>query len=210
MRFSAIVCLLLASCATQPPVEPAPVPPPVEERIVMVPRTCPEPQVKTEIQWVEIVGDSELEKLLLYLERVRDLGPLELAREYEQARQNFQSERSEYLRMQLALLLSWPNTGFRDDTRALNLLEHFLKDQSAQSQGLRAFAVYLNSSILEQRKLDEAAKTSAQKLKDEQKRADTMEAKLREEQRRSEQLENKLEALKAIEKSLIEREGARK
>ncbi len=176
----------------------------------MVPRTCPEPQVKTEVQWVEIGADSEVEKLLLYLERLRDLGPLELSREYEQVRQNFQSDRSEYLRMQLAVLSSWPNTGFRDDTRALNLLEYFLKDQSARSQGLRAFAVYLNSSILEQRKLDESAKTSAQKLKDEQRRADVMETKLREEQRRSEQLESKLEALKAIEKSLMEREGARK
>jgi hypothetical protein len=209
VRFVSALALALAACAAPSP-EPPPPPQRVEERIVEVPRPCPEPIVNTEIRWVEVTRDSELEKLLLYLEKVRELSPAELAREYEELKENFYSNRSEYLRMQLAVLASLPNTGFRDETRALNLLEPFLKDQSAQSQGLRAFAVYLNSTILEQRKLDELVKTAAQKLKDEQKRADVMETKLREEQKRSEQLENKLEALKAIEKSLMEREGARK
>lgn len=207
MKYAPVLALALAACAIEPQL---PAPPQAEERIVEVPRTCPDPVVSTETRSIEVARDSELEKLLLYLEKVRELPPTDLAHEYEQLRQNFYSDRSEYLRMQLALLASLPHTGFRDEARALNLLEYFLKDQSAKSQGLRAFAVYLNSAIVEQKKADEVFKTGAQRVRDEQKRAETAEGKLREEQRRNEQLENKLEALKAIEKSLMEREGTRK
>lgn len=205
--------LLIPACATPPP-EPAPVPIPAPAPAPEVApcEPCPEAPVQTEIRWLEITRDSELEKLLLYFEEVRDLPPDDLAREYERLKQKFFSDRSEYLRMQLALLASLPNTGIRDEQRALNLLEHFLKDSSSQSQGLRAFAIYLNSAIAEQRKLDELAKAASQKFKEEQKRTETADSRLREEQRRNGELERKLEALKAIEKSLIEREtpGTRK
>jgi hypothetical protein len=207
MRYAPVFALTLAACAVEPPKTSAP---PVEERIVEAPQKCPEPVITTETRSVEVARDSELEKLLLYTEEVRERPAADLAREYEQLKQNFYSDRSEYLRMQLAVLASLPNTGFRDEARALNLIDYFLRDQSARSQGLRAFAVYLNSAILEQKKVDEIFKTAAQRMKDELKRAETAEARLREEQRRNEQLENKLEALKAIEKSLMEREGARK
>jgi hypothetical protein len=205
VRCVSLVALALGACAGPPPAPP-PVPPepaPAAEAT----KTCPEPTVHTEIRWLEIARDSELEKLLLYLAEVRDLPPADLTREYEQLKQDFHFDRSEYLRMQVALLASLPNTGFRDEARALNLLDYFLKDRSATSPGLRAFAVYLNSAIQEQKRLDEGAKATAQKLKDEQKRIESVEARLREEQRRNEQLENKLEALKAIEKSLMEREA---
>jgi len=209
VRRSVLFTLLISACATPPP-EPPPEPAPAPEIAPCEP--CPEPSVQTEIRWLEIARDSELEKLLLYFEEIRDLSSEELSREYEQLKQNFSSDRSEYRRMQLALLATLPNTGFRDEPRALNLLEYFLKDDSAQSPGLRAFAVYLHSAITEQKKLDEVARAASQRLKDEQKRNETAEARLREEQRRNGELERKLEALKAIEKSLMEREapGTRK
>ncbi|MGH8727083.1 MAG: hypothetical protein ACREV9_02745 [Burkholderiales bacterium] len=204
MNRACILLLALAGCAApKPDVAPAP---PAPEPAVEAKEPCPEAPVNTEIRWLEITRNSELEKLLLYFEGVRDLPAPDLAREYEQRKQNFSSERSEYLRMQLALLASLPNTGFRDEARALNLLEYFLKDESA-TPGLRAFAVYLNSTIQEQKKTDEAAKAAAQRVKDEQRRIESVEARLRDEQRRNDELEKKLEALKAIEKSLMEREA---
>jgi hypothetical protein len=205
VRSASLIILVLAACAHPPPEVTPPVAAPAPEVEATPP--CPEPTVHTETRWVEIARDSELEKLLLYFEEVRDLPPADLAREYEQLKENFYSDRSEYLRTQLALLASLPNTGFRDEARALNLLEYFLKDSSARSPGLRAFAVYLNSAIQEQKKLDEVVRASSQKLKDEQKRIESVEGRLREEQKRNEQLESKLEALKAIEKSLMEREA---
>ncbi|MBI2311842.1 MAG: hypothetical protein HYU77_04975 [Betaproteobacteria bacterium] len=130
---------------------------------------------------------SEAEALLLYHEYLRRLSGAELTREHEGVKQAHARSGADFTRVQLAMLLSLPTPGFRDDGRAIGLLEPLLKEGAASSE-MRALAHLLHAQIAEHRRLEERA---------------------REEQRRADGLQQKLEALKSIEKSLLEREPAK-
>lgn len=130
---------------------------------------------------------SEAEALLLYHEYLRRLSGAELNREHEGVRQSHARSGADFTRVQLAMLLSLPAAGFRDDGRAIGLLEPLLKEGAVSSE-MRALAHLLHAQISEHRRLEERA---------------------RDEQRRAEGLQQKLEALKSIEKSLLEREPAK-
>jgi hypothetical protein len=88
-------------------------------------------------------------------------------------------DRGAYVRIRLALLLAMPGTAFNDDTRAAGLLEAVVGD-TLQGPMLQ-FAGLLYAQISERLR----------------------------EQRRTAQLKEQLEALKAVERNIIEREQAR-
>ena len=90
----------------------------------------------------------------------------------------FAKGRADADRIALALMLSTPGTAFRDDTRALALLAQ----PDAGNPPLAQFAQVLSQQISER----------LRQLKDEQKRGD--------------EFAQKLEALRAIERSIVERE----
>jgi len=182
------VALVLTACAGTkrggplPPVppEPAPVlvePPRPELKSEPLPAPSPPPEPVL----------AEADRLLVQSESVRRMQGPDAAKELEQARQAFNRAKTDYNRLQLALLSLLPNTGGRDDVRAAALLEPMLKDtpKDKSASGLRALAALLYNQIAEERKLDE-------KMKEEQKRADS--------------LQQKLDALKQVEKSLLDRE----
>lgn len=129
---------------------------------------------------------SEAESLLLYHEHLRKLSSADLNREHEGVKQALAGSGSNgnFSRVRLAMLLSLPGAGFRDDGRALGLLEPMLKE-SAASNEMRALAQLLYVLISERRRTEE---------------------RLKDEQRKTEGLQQKLDALKSIEKSLLERE----
>jgi hypothetical protein len=165
----AMCAALFAACAvTQPTRDPAPLLPP--------------PQVKA----------SDADRLLKYYHRVLSLKGGELAREYERARQAFEREGSDVNRIQLAMLLSLPSAGFRDDSAAIGLLQPVLKEQRGEESSLRPLALLMQSYILEVRRAEDALQTQTSKLRDEQ--------------RRGEALQQKLEALLEMEMKMIERE----
>lgn len=132
---------------------------------------------------------NEVESLLTYFEYAKKLPGPDLNREHERIKQTFVNGRSDFTRLRYALLLTMPNSTFRDEGRALALLEPLLKEGAAASPALRSFAYFLNAGITEHRRIEESANQ-----------------KLREEQKRSETLEQKLDAIKSIEKTIIERE----
>ncbi|PZP64506.1 MAG: hypothetical protein DI596_01815 [Azospira oryzae] len=135
---------------------------------------------------------SDVEALLDYYERLTNLQGPELAKEHERARQAYAKTRSDYHRLQLALYGALPNAGAEEQMQSLNLLEPLVKSSEHRNADLRRLALLLHGLIQEQRRLGESLNAASQKAKEEQKRADN--------------LQQKLDALKSIEKNLIERE----
>jgi hypothetical protein len=100
------------------------------------------------------------------------------------ATQSFAKDRGPVSRVRLALLLSLPGTAFTDEARALQLLDPLVAGGAARSMPLRQFAVLVHADLGERVR--------------EQRRS----ALLREQ---SAQMKEQLDALRAIERSIIER-----
>ena len=142
--------------------------------------------------WGRSVVESDSDRIARFYDRLLKMKGTELAGELEMIRRSFENDRSDLNRLQLALLLSLPGTGFRDDNAALALLSPFLKDGGREGSTLRPLAIWLHSELLELRRSDEALQQQV--------------AKLKEEQRRAEALQQKLDAILDMEMKMIERE----
>jgi hypothetical protein len=124
------------------------------------------------------IMDSDVDAMLRYHQRIKRLNQAELSKEYEQVNQAFGQTKSDLSRVQLSLLLSLPNASFSDDAMALSLLKEWLKDAKPPYAGLRAFGFFL-ATLLED---------------------------MREKDKRADALQKKLDALKSMEKNLMQRE----
>ena len=142
---------------------------------------------------VEPIQDDDARALRFY-ENALKLKGAELARELESNRHEFEKDKSELNRVRLAILLSLPGTGFRDDQAALNLVQPFLNDKRYENSVLRPLALMLHTQLSELKRLDEAVQQQAAKAKEEGRRADA--------------LQQKLEAILEMEMKMIEREQA--
>jgi hypothetical protein len=131
-------------------------------------------------------GDTE--RLLQYFGRLRRLPGAELAREHDAARADYGRARSDFNRVRYAMLLALPGAAFADEARALEVLEPVAKNAAAPLHGL---AYLLAAFVQEQRRLA----GSVQSLRDS-----------------VQGLQQKLDALRSLERSLIERgeSGGRK
>jgi hypothetical protein len=119
-------------------------------------------------------------ELIGYSQRVAALQADEQQRELNASSQIFSKERGTYGRVRLALLLSLPGTAFNDDAKAVGLLEPLASGETA-SGPMQQFAGLLYAQI-------------AERLR---------------EQRRATQLKEQLDALKDVERKIMEREQAR-
>jgi len=121
-------------------------------------------------------------ELIAYTQRVAALQAEEQQRELNASTQMLSKDRGAYGRVRLALLLALPGTAFNDDTRAAGLLDLAGAGASESPPGpMQQFAGLLHAQISERLR----------------------------EQRRTAQLKEQLEALKAVERNIIEREQAR-
>jgi len=119
--------------------------------------------------------------LIDYTHIVARLLPEEQQRELNASSQMFSKDRGDYGRVRLALLLSLPGTAFSDGPKAVSLLEP-LVGASPQSPGpLRQFAGLIYRQVSERLR----------------------------EQHRAAQLKEQLDALKAIERKIIDRQQTR-
>ena len=111
----------------------------------------------------------------------------EQKRELNAANQSLARERSVYARVRVALLLSLPGTAVADETRAMTLLEPLLGGTgagAARNVALRQFAGLLYAEV-------------GERVREQRKSAQLKE--------QSAQLKEQLDALRAIERSIIER-----
>ena len=179
-RFRSIIGITLAlaasGCETLKGPQPVPVPPTV---------VAPPPQPAAEVQVPKPVpapeparSASDVENILIYFEHMKKLSANELVKEHESARQAFARSKSDMSRLRLALLLSFPSAPFREDAKALELIEPMVKDARGQYTPLRGFAYVLSAFIVEQKRLGSHVQN----------------------------LQEKLDALKSLEKSLNERQ----
>jgi hypothetical protein len=119
-------------------------------------------------------------ELIGYVQRVAALQADEQQRELNASSQIFSKDRGAYGRVRLALLLSLPGTAFSDDTKAVGLLEPLALKETVATP-MYQFAGLLHAQI-------------AERLR---------------EQRRATQLKEQLDALKDVERKIMEREQAR-
>ena len=118
-------------------------------------------------------------ELVAYVQKVAGLAADEQQRELNASNQIFSKDRSPYGRMRLALVLSIPGTPFTDEAKAAGLLEPLA---SAGPAGpMKQFAELIYAQIGERVR----------------------------EQRRAAQFKEQLDALKDIERKIIEREQTR-
>lgn len=104
---------------------------------------------------------SDLESLLLYFQHIKRLPAGELGKERDSARQTYTRTRSDFDRVRLAMVLSLPNTSFRDEPRALELLDPVARNRRASLHGL---VFLLSAYIHEQKRLDGNAQSLQHKL----------------------------------------------
>ena len=135
---------------------------------------------------------SDAERVARFYERLLTLKGGDLTSELERRRAEFDREKSELNRLQLALMLSLPAAPFRDDTAAQALLVPFVRNKTQEGSSLRPLALWLHAQLVELRRAEESLQQQTVKLKEEQRRADA--------------LQQKLDALLNVEKKMIERE----
>ena len=121
---------------------------------------------------------GEAVSLLYYFDYAHGLSAAELAKETERMRLLHARNKSDFHALQYAMLLSLP---LGDVHRAQQLLEPLTRVGRGQSRELRALALLLTTDLAERRRLEDGV-------------------------RKADDLEKKLEALKNIEKSLIQRD----
>ena len=119
-------------------------------------------------------------ELIGYAQRVSALQADEQQRELNASSQMFSKDRGAYGRVRLALVLSLPGTAFCDEPKAASLLEPLMSKEVAPGP-MQQFAGLLHTQLSERVR----------------------------EQRRAAQLKEQLDALKDVERKIIEREQAR-
>lgn len=128
----------------------------------------------------ENVG-SDVERLIIYAERLRWIAPSLLETERASAERDYKREPNPYNRMRLALLLSLRRAPFRDDVRARDLLSQTTRERGADNQAIRSFAMLWLQELDERWALERA---------------------LDDERRHRQNLQKKLDQLKAIEEEM--------
>jgi hypothetical protein len=135
--------------------------------------------------YLGVEGDESRQviELIEYAQKVAGLQSEEQRRELSASNLIFLKDRGRgsYGRLRLALLLALPGTAFNDDARAASLLEPLAGGASSPARPMQQLAGLVYTQI-------------AERLR---------------EQKRTAQLKEQLEAMKEIERKIIEREQGR-
>jgi hypothetical protein len=176
---------MLAGCAVPPPVPGVATSPPIP--------------VSTAI----VSGSGAIEQLLAYLLQAKTLGPQALYEETSRMRDTWGQDKSELNRLKLAMMLaSGANT---DEGELMTLLDPMVQDASPTMPEMRALALLMYGAAYERKRIKDALAASQARLREAQKSQESSLARLDQQRRQIEDLEKKLNALKTIEKSLIQR-----
>lgn len=179
-----VLATLLGACATPPPPKPAEPPPEPVKVIVPAPPpvvVTPPPEPAPVVVVTQAMNEDEEQalSLLAYLGQILSASMEDQKRELQNALQQFQKTKSDLSRVRLAALLMLPAAPFQDDAKALTLLEG---GNAKSATPLRDLAAYLHGQVLERQR------------------------QVREEQKRADAIQQKLDNLKAIERSLLDRD----
>lgn len=143
---------------------------------------------------IELVSGSD--GLLQQLAAVRSKNSSQLKQEYEDAKRDFGANGGEAARLRLAALVLMPGTPFRNEAQAAQLLEPYTRTDGRSRAAYRGVAQLLLNQLEQARRQDATAQAQATKLKEEQKR--------------TEELQRKLDALKDVERAMIQKDQGAK
>lgn len=174
-----IITAALTACSGIPAHQPhttcADLPPPLS----LPPPAPPVPPIEAD----------PLAALMQDYDSLRQQPATELSQAYKKTYQDFLQTQSNSSRVESALLLALPDTPFHDTTAALNLLNSWPKDATDTSTALHDFAHLLSVLLTQQQRSNATVNDLNQKLKDEQ--------------IYTENLQKKIDAVKAMEKNLV-------
>ena len=174
---------------------------------------------------VQAAEPSAADKLLAYMTQTRKLDAREFAIEREQIRAAFQTEKSEFNRVRLALLLASTSTpvsgnfsaGASDDAELIALLEPLVRDVNTAATdslaaakkddsqtGIRALAALMVGLAQDRKKLRDQSRDAQARLST-LRRDDSKELEARALRARVSELERKLAAIKSIDSSVNRR-----
>ena len=138
-----------------------------------------------------LTGTSRTAEIMRNYDTLSKQPATEIAKAYSKALQDFSATRSDSNRLRLAMLLALPDTPFHDTSTALNLLNDWPQSETDSPSALRGFARLLSVLLIQQQQSNNALNEMTQKIKEEQKRADA--------------LQDKIDAVKDMEKNLMNR-----
>ena len=159
---------------------------------VLPPPALPAPEPERPVFILPPALPSAADDVMELIDRFGRASPLELSKEYDALNAIPSPDRGGTSQLRLALLLSQPGLPFRDDAAALRVLQEWEKRQPAADPALKSFVRWLRSMLGERVRLAGNLEDCGNKLRDEKKRAEAC--------------KEKLDALKDMEKSLIERD----
>ncbi len=172
---------------------------------------------------------DEVIALLAYFQRVQALPADEQRREYVAVNQQFGKDKSyvavnqqfgkdksENSRLKLALLMSIPGAGFRDDAKLMNLLETAASRNAAADSPRRELLTLLARLQAERirqtgqlrdelRKSEALAKEEQRRSEEQLRRAEEQQKRADELQKRADELQQKLDKLLAIDREMRSR-----
>lgn len=141
---------------------------------------------------VPVAVPSPVEDLAGFIEHMARTPPGEQARVLDALKALPEGQRDGPTSLRLALLLGQPGMPFRDDGAARKLIQDWLAREPEADSGLRAFALWYRAQLVERGRLGTGLEEVSLRAREEKRRADAC--------------QDKLEALKKMEKSLIERD----
>lgn len=128
--------------------------------------------------------------LMQYVEEIHTLTAPALSAKYKAATLAYAKQASDLNRLKLVLLMTLPDSTIHDSSAALILLNDMIKHEPSSSTSLDDFAVYLTMLLTQQQHMANTLTSLTQKLKDESTYA--------------ENLQHKINAVKSMEKNLID------
>lgn len=139
-----------------------------------------------------VTRPNEAAAMLDFYVALRTKSATGLRQELEEARREFAAGSAEAARIRLAMIQLLPGGAVRNEAQAAQLLEPYARGDTRAQSPFRGIAQLLLAQLDQARRFEAGAQAQA--------------AKLREEQKRSDELQRKLDALKEVERAMIQKD----
>lgn len=158
--------------------------------------------VTPSVATVSAGAPGEMDALMAYVLKTRQLAPEQLALEARELRR-LHDEGNDVATLKLALLLSDQAVVQENDVVAL--LQPLFEESRATRPELRAFALLISRDMQDRKRMKETLASTQSRLKDAQKNQEASEAKAAQMRRQIDELQNKINAFMMMEQSILKR-----
>lgn len=185
-----VAALAVGACRSPAPQPPAPQPEPAASTAGAVRVTPRGARCDCNTRLVQRLSESAA--LLDYYANLRTKTAASQRQELDELRREFAAGSAEAARIKLAMVYLLPGAAIRNEAQAAQLLDPYARGDTRADSPFRGIAQLLLAHLDQSRRLEAGAQAQA--------------AKLREEQKRSDELQRKLDALKEVERAMIQKD----